>query len=134
MSTQPVKPFDTEEERQGRIAEMEADYGPAWDDESRPGSFGCHELLDRTNLVANNLEEWILSHPACVQNAEWYALAERAASALRELYQRIGADHLERHPDDPERKRVLPATAVLPAAAAPAKHLEAERDADEKRG
>ena len=113
--------------RQSRIAEMEVDHGPDWDDESRPGSFGCHELLDRTNLIANNLEEWILSHPACVQNAEWYALAERAASALRELYQRIGANHLERQPDDPERGTVLPA-------AAPVEHLAAERDADEKHG
>ena len=105
MSAQPVKTFDTEEERRGRAAEIEAEQGPNWKDDYKPGSFGCHELLDRTNLVADNLEEFVLSHPACVQNAEWYALAEKAVTALRELYQRIGAEH-----------------------------LDAERDADEKRG
>jgi hypothetical protein len=30
-----------------------------------------------------------------VANPEWYLLAEQAAAALRELYQRIGAEHLE---------------------------------------
>jgi hypothetical protein len=89
----------------GRNSGRKMSTQPQESEDYKPGSFGCHELLDRTNLVADNLEEWILSHPACVQNAEWYALADRAVTALRELYQRIGAEH-----------------------------LEAERDADEKRG
>lgn len=63
------------------------------EEEYRPGSFGCHELLDRSAMIAGLVEEQIQNHPACVANAEWYGLAERAAAALRELYQRVGAAH-----------------------------------------
>jgi hypothetical protein len=85
---------EIERDRQDRIDELTAGQGPEWDVRYRPGSFGCHELLDRTCLLAEQLEESILSHPACIQNAEWYALAARAVDALRELYQRVGAEHL----------------------------------------
>ena len=37
----------------------------------------------------------VRTHPACVQNREWFALAEQAVVALHELYQRIGAAHLD---------------------------------------
>ena len=40
------------------------------------------------------VDQFVVSHPACLQNAEWFALAEQAAAALRELYQRVGAEHL----------------------------------------
>lgn len=73
---------------------MAAEHGANWHDQYRPGSFGCHELLDRTNLIADALEQFVLQHPACVQNPEWFALADRATSALRALYQRIGREHL----------------------------------------
>jgi hypothetical protein len=59
----------------------------------KPGTFGCHELLDRTSLVADMIERFVLSHPACAQNPNWYALAEQATACLRDLYQRIGAEH-----------------------------------------
>jgi hypothetical protein len=60
----------------------------------KPGTFGCHELLDRTLMAADLVERFVLSHPACAQNPAWYALAEQAASCLHELYQQIGAAHL----------------------------------------
>jgi hypothetical protein len=41
------------------------------------------------------VEQYVLSHPACAQNQEWFALADQAVTALRELYQRIGAVHLD---------------------------------------
>jgi hypothetical protein len=81
-------------ERQDLFDELAAEHGPEWEAQYRPGSFGCHELLDRTCLLADQLEKSILSHPSCIQNAEWYALAARAVDALRELYQRVGAEHL----------------------------------------
>jgi hypothetical protein len=65
-----------------------------WEADYRPGSSGCHELLDRTALFADMLEQHLLEHPACLANPEWYLLAEQSAAALRDLYQRIGADHL----------------------------------------
>ena len=45
-------------------------------------------------MLADMLERHLLTHPACVADPEWYALADRAATALRELYQQVGAEHL----------------------------------------
>ena len=95
MGSPMAKALDTEQERQRRIDEMNAGDGPEWLERYKPGSFGCHELLDRTSRIGENLEEDVLSHPSCFQNPQWYALAEQAVTALRELYQQIGAEHLD---------------------------------------
>ena len=95
MGTQVVKLPDTEQERQRYIEEMSADHGLDWAEQYRPGTFGCHELLDRTALVADLAERYLRSHPACIQDPDWFALAERAVVALHELYQRVGEKHLE---------------------------------------
>lgn len=79
--------------RQQEIAELVADSGNDWAREFLPGTSGCHKLLDRTSMFADMIEHHLASHPACVANVEWYELAERAASALHELYQRVGAEH-----------------------------------------
>ncbi len=87
MDTSTANTHTAEQDRQERAAELNAENGANWAEDYRPGTFGCHELLDRTSLLANNLEEYVLSHPACVAHAEWYALADQAATALQELYQ-----------------------------------------------
>jgi hypothetical protein len=94
MSAPAIHPLEAEQDRQQRVNELIAENGPNWAEQSKPGSFGCHELLDRTSLAADMVEQFVLSHPACLQNAEWFVLAEQAAAALRELYQRVGAEHL----------------------------------------
>jgi hypothetical protein len=94
MIEQASKTLDTEGERQQRVDQMVADHGPDWSRPYEPGSFGCHELLDRTALVAGLLEQYVRSHPACIQYPDWFTLADQAATALAELYQRIGAAHL----------------------------------------
>lgn len=94
MATQVESAADTEQERQQLVMELNAEQGKDWQEQNKPGSFGCHELLDRTSLAAQTVEQNVLSHPACVQNPEWYSLAEQAAAALHELYQLIGAEHL----------------------------------------
>lgn len=94
MGKQVDTASSTEQERQGLIAELLADHGPQWVEQYKPGTFGCHELLDRTSLIAAAVEGYILSHPACLANPDWYALAEQAVTALNELYQRVGQDHL----------------------------------------
>lgn len=81
-------------DRQRLIAELAADSGNDWAREFLPGTSGCHELLDRTAMFADMIERHLTTHPACIANPEWYELAERAASALHELYQRVGAEHL----------------------------------------
>jgi hypothetical protein len=95
MGKHASKVPDAEHERQQLLDELAADYGPHWAEQYEAGSFGCHELLDRTALVADMVERYVRTHPACVQNREWFALAEQAAAALQELYQRVGATHLD---------------------------------------
>lgn len=85
---------EVDQERQHRIAELVADSGNDWAREYLPGTSGCHELLDRTSIFADMIERNLVSHPACMANAVWYELAARAASALHELYQRVGAEHV----------------------------------------
>ena len=94
MSKEAQQVDDREEERQQRLAELLADNGVAWAEQYTTGSFGCHELLDRTAFVANILEEYVLSHPACIQNKDWFRLAKEAAGALHNLYQEVGEAHL----------------------------------------
>jgi hypothetical protein len=86
---------EIERDRLRQADELAADLGEAWANEYRPGSAGCHELLDRTALLSDMLDRYLLDHPACVANPGWYMLAEQAAAALRELYQQIGGEHLE---------------------------------------
>ena len=83
-----------QQEWQEHLAEVAAEQEPGWEVRYAPGSFGCHELLDRVNLLGDLLEGQVLEHPSCALHPEWYHLAARAAEALRELYQRIGAEHL----------------------------------------
>ncbi len=79
---------------QADSADSEADYAP--------GSVGCHELLDRTSMLADMVEQYLVEHPACTGRPEWHALAERAAAALHELYQKVGAEHLTAgEPEEP---------------------------------
>jgi hypothetical protein len=94
MSVDSLSPCEVEQDRQRQARELSAESGQRWEEEYRPGSAGCHELLDRAALVADMLERHVLVHPACIARPEWYLLAEQAAAALRELYQQVGAEHL----------------------------------------
>jgi hypothetical protein len=84
----------TEADRVRLANDLTVEAGPGWADGYQPGSPGCHELLDRASLLSDMTERYLVGHPACIANPGWYALAERAAAALRELYQQIGAEHL----------------------------------------
>ena len=95
MSIESVSVDEVEQDRQNQLRQLIAESGEDCLEEYRPGSVGCHELLDRTALLADMLERHILGHPACIARQDWYLLAEQAAAGLRELYQQIGAEHLE---------------------------------------
>ena len=84
----------TERDRRQLMGELDSELGEGWAEENKPGTFGCHELMDRVSFLADALDNMLLAHPALAQNAAWYALAGQAASALQELYQRVGAEHL----------------------------------------
>ena len=94
MNVENLIPHEVEQDRQKQVRELVAESGEDWVEGYRPGSAGCHELLDRTALVADILEQHVLAHPACVARPEWFLLAEQAAAALHELYQQVGAEHL----------------------------------------
>ena len=83
-----------EQDRAQSILECVAENGENWAAGNEPGSFGCHELLDRTALIADLVERTLAAHSACLANEEWYALARLAANTLHDLYQRIGYEHL----------------------------------------
>jgi hypothetical protein len=102
MNVESPSPAEVEQDRQRHARELSAESGGKWVEDYRPGSAGCHELLDRAALVADMLERHILAHPACVARPDWYLLAEQAAAALRALYQQVGAEHLTVEDPGPE--------------------------------
>ena len=94
---------DVERERVERLTDAREGTEPDWADAFRPGSLGCHELMDRASIVADTIDGVLLSHPSCLLNPEWYALADRAAKAIYDLYQRIGTVHPETIATDTSR-------------------------------
>jgi hypothetical protein len=94
MTTRTSKASEREQERRRLLGELSAEHGSEWSKAYKPGSFGCHELLDRTLMAAEIVEQYVLVHPACIQDRDWYALAEKAMISLQELYQRVGAEQL----------------------------------------
>lgn len=95
MATDQTAIKDAEVRRTEAISELIEERGATWRDEFAPGTLGCHELLDRTALIAGLVDQQILDHPACLQDEHWYKLAESAAEALNNLYQAVGAAHLD---------------------------------------
>ena len=59
-----------------------------------PGTFGCHEALHMANVLGELVDTRLCEHPAVQQRPEWAALAEQASTALHDLYQAIGAEHM----------------------------------------
>jgi hypothetical protein len=101
VDTHAAHQLYTDDDRQQLIDELRAEHGENWAEGNKPGTFGCHELLDRVSLLTNMLDDVLLTHPALAQNPAWYALAGQAASVLQELYQRVGAEHLDARNDVP---------------------------------
>ena len=65
-----------------------------------PGTFGCHEALHMASFLDGAVNRSLLEHGAILANPEWFELAYRASSALGDLYQAIGAAHLEKPGED----------------------------------
>lgn len=94
MKSKKPETLDLEQERKKLIQELNLEFGPKWADHHKPGSFGCHELLDRAAWAEDFVEQYVFNHPACINNREWFELATMAVGALSELYVRIGEVHL----------------------------------------
>jgi hypothetical protein len=59
-----------------------------------PGSFGFHELLDRTYTLAENFADHISQHPSAT-HPKLRKRIEKIESSLFKLYQKIGQLHGE---------------------------------------
>ena len=63
---------------------------------SQLDEFGRHEVLHMSQFLARAIEEELLEHEQIASHPEWKALAEAACVALNDLYQTIGASHLDK--------------------------------------
>ncbi len=63
-----------------------------------PGSFGSHEAADRTFIMTENWDSYVLSHPTIAMNPEAYRMAKIAFEFMHEVYQIIACA-------DPEKEQ-----------------------------
>lgn len=90
---------EIEEDRQKALASIEEEYKDSpregeWRRLFLPGSYGCHELLDRVNICSTFIDATLLGHPSCILQPEWFATASKIIAMLEELYQQVGQIHL----------------------------------------
>lgn len=65
------------------------------DEQYKPGSFGCHEVLHMTAFLSAAIDDNLMQHTAIKLNPKWWKLASEAHSKLFDLYQAIGEEHLK---------------------------------------
>jgi hypothetical protein len=63
-----------------------------------PGSFSCHEALDRVALLERLIDNELGEHPAIKANPAWLIRVETVCTELAKLYQEIGSVHLIESP------------------------------------
>jgi len=83
-----------EQERREDLLDAKAIYGDL-EEKFAPGSFGCHELLDRLSVVTSIWNERIIASPATIIDPEFYKEAREIANAISKLYQKVGTRHLD---------------------------------------
>jgi hypothetical protein len=65
-------------------------------------TYGSHELMDRTSLLLESWESYVLDHPSCVLNFELYQRATEIINLMCDFYQ-IAAENdcpLEENTDE----------------------------------
>lgn len=71
-----------------------ANAAGSFDESHKPGSFGFHEALDRTYLVSEHWESFIMGHPSVFLDAELYREANTILTAVTNFYSKLGQKHL----------------------------------------
>lgn len=61
----------------------------------KPGSYGCHELVDRIYVLYDTLDSKVLDHPSIDFVEGWRELAQEAFDKLMELYRIVAIKHHE---------------------------------------
>jgi hypothetical protein len=65
------------------------------DSRYKPGSFGCHEALHTTWMLMDMTERYLANHRTIEDNEEWSSAVSGVLDSFWNLYQLIGAEHLE---------------------------------------
>jgi hypothetical protein len=58
---------------------------------NEPDPFLAHEALDRTSMLAEMVEDYLMFHPYVDRNKDVQQLIEQACDALAKAYQLIGS-------------------------------------------
>jgi hypothetical protein len=88
--------MNLEVDRKQKLAEAREDLALGTVEERYgPGSFGYHELLDRTFLLMDNWESFIATHQATLLDPERYRKAREIADAMADFYQLVGRGDLD---------------------------------------
>lgn len=61
----------------------------------KPGSYGCHEAIDRCDTVIDLIEDRLLSHPSIYLNQELYRKMRIAQQFLTDCYEELFTIHDE---------------------------------------
>lgn len=55
--------------------------------------FHRHEALDRTYILMDSIDSYLLEHPYIADNLEYVQIATDAFNSLHNLYQKIGTEN-----------------------------------------
>lgn len=97
-------PEEVEQQRLDSLADIAEERETSVDElvgYNRPGSFGCHEVLQMASVFSDSVDRHLCEHPAILADPNWYRLAHEAQLALWNLYQAIGEKHLNSDGDEP---------------------------------
>ena len=95
MNVPPRDRPDPRSRREREIERTDSESGTYWRSADEPGSYGCHERLGRVAPVATNLDGWVVTRPACLQDDARSVAAASALDTLWDLYHKIGDAHLD---------------------------------------
>ena len=79
---------EIEEERLDLLAEY--DFNEPIDERFGPGTFGNHELLDRTYLMESSWRQFVLEHPTCFSDPGLFTQAKEIEARIADFYQAVG--------------------------------------------
>jgi Zn-dependent oligopeptidase len=107
MTSNTWTPQEIEQDRQEAVEEYIANQFDEEDQtaetiarNSQPGTYDCHEVLDKSSELLDSVARHLMQHPSIISNPKWFTLAHNAHTMLFNLYQDIGAEHLELIPDN----------------------------------
>lgn len=83
----------TEEDyRLDAIQNLSEEYDESLEEISKRfnNKIGRHEAMDRSFIIGEQIEDYLLNHPYIIFKPECYKLAFQARELLASLYQRIG--------------------------------------------